>query len=370
MEEKLNEEARHEEEQEIDLMELAGQLWDKRRTILKWCLIGAVVGLIVAFSIPREYSTSVKLAPEIAGNKTAGGGLSSLASLAGINLNSGATADAVYPQLYPDVLSSAPFMVDILGVSLPMKDGEVYTVNEILEDHTSSPWWGKVLGLPFKAIGAIRSLFSDEDETAEDSIDAFYLTPKQAEKVLALSKRVSASVDTKTSVITIGVMMQDPVASAHLADTVVTRLQEYVTKYRTEKARKDLDYAKRINDEAREAYTEAQRTYATASDRNQSLSSKAASIEIERLQNEASLAFNLYNTTAQQMQMAQAKVQENTPVFTVVQPASVPVKPSKPSKAMILIGFVFLAFVASAAYILYFPKLKESFVKAKEAKKE
>lgn len=133
MEEKLNEEARHEEEQEIDLMELAGQLWDKRRTILKWCLVGAVVGLIVAFSIPREYSTSVKLAPEIAGNKTGGGGLSSLASLAGINLNAGATADAVYPQLYPDVLSSAPFMVDILGVSLPTKDGEVYTVNEILE---------------------------------------------------------------------------------------------------------------------------------------------------------------------------------------------------------------------------------------------
>ncbi len=351
----------NDQEQEINLLELAAKLWAQRRTIVKWCCIGVVAGLIVAFSIPREYSTTVKLAPEFDNAKSGrSGGLSSLASLAGINLNQGASIDAVYPELYPDVLSSKPFAVGLLSVELPNKDGEVYTVEEIFKDHTSSPWWSWLMSLPFKAIGAVRDLFTTEEEGLGDgTINPFHLTAEQSLMVDGLSKRVSASVDKKTSIVTISVMMQDPVAAAHLADTVVTRLQKYITRYRTEKSRQDLAYAQKINEEARQAYYKAQKTYAEATDRNHSLSSRSAAIELERLQNEASLAFSLYNSTAQRAQLAEAKVQETTPVFAVVQPSSVPVKPSKPSKAMVLIGFVFLAFVASAAYILYFPMLKE-----------
>ncbi len=351
----------NDQEQEINLLELAAKLWAQRRTIVKWCCIGIVAGLIVAFSIPREYSTTVKLAPEFDSAKSGrSGGLSSLASLAGINLNQGASVDAVYPELYPDILSSKPFAVGLLSVELPNKDGEVFTVEEIFKDHTSSPWWSWVMSLPFKAIGAVRDLFTADEESIEGAtIDPFRLTAEQSRMVDGLSKRVSASVDKKTSIVTISVMMQDPVAAAHLADSVVTRLQKYITRYRTEKSRQDLAYAQKINEEARQAYYKAQKTYAEATDRNHSLSSRSAAIELERLQNEASLAFSLYNSTAQRAQLAEAKVQETTPVFAVVQPSSVPVKPSKPSKAMVLIGFVFLAFVASAAYILYFPMLKE-----------
>ena len=108
-------------EQEIDLMELACKLWDNRRTIIKWCIGGLVVGLVVAFSIPREYSTTVKLTPELRG-KSAGGGMSALASLAGVNLGSDASVDAVYPELYPDVLNSTPFMVCLLYTSPSPRD--------------------------------------------------------------------------------------------------------------------------------------------------------------------------------------------------------------------------------------------------------
>ena len=346
-------------EQEIDLMELACKLWDNRRTIIKWCIGGLVVGLVVAFSIPREYSTTVKLTPELRG-KSAGGGMSALASLAGVNLGSDASVDAVYPELYPDVLNSTPFMVELLSASLPTEENDM-TVHEIITKHTSSPWWSSaisaVLGLP--------SLFRSQPAVS-DTIDPYHLTTKQAATVLKLSNRISADFNTKKSVITISTTLQDPVASAHLADTVVAYLQKYITEYRTEKARQDLAYALRINGEAREAYYDAQKRYAEASDRNHSLSSRSASIEIERLQNEATLAFDLYNSTAQRVQMAEAKVQETTPVFAVIQPASVPVKPAKPSKLIILIGTIFLAFVASSAYILCMPILKASMSKHKK----
>ncbi|MDE6805082.1 MAG: chain-length determining protein [Muribaculaceae bacterium] len=342
------------EEKEIDLLELAETLWKQRKKLIIWGCIGAVVGLIVAFSIPREYSSQVKLAPEATDSKSSSG-LGALASMAG--LGSGATAgmDAVYPQLYPDVVSSVPFMTSLFDVPVhtkPNKEGksQTMTVAQFMEDETSSPWWSAVLGLPFKLIGMFKS---EEPEDPNHKLNPFQLTKNESDMVDALSKRVTASVDAKTNVVTIGVQMQDPVVSALLADTVVARLQNYITDYRTNKARQDLKYAETLNEEAQANYYKAQQQLANYLDRHQGLAFKSGQIERERLENETALAFSLYNQTAQQVQKAQAKVQETTPVYAVVSPATVPIKPSAPRKALILVGFVFLAVAACAGWILF-----------------
>ena len=160
-------------------------------------------------------------------------------------------------------------------------------------------------------------------------------------------------------------MMQDPLVSATLADTVVSRLQNYITDYRTNKARKDLEYAELLNEEAKDNYYKAQQKYADYLDRNNGLILHSAQTTRERLQNEATLAFNLYNQTAQQVQVAKAKVQENTPVYATVTPATVPIKATSPRKPLILVGFVFLAFVACCAWILYGKPLVEEMKKKK-----
>lgn len=345
-----------EAEQEIDLLELAMKLWNNKKMILKWCGIGTLIGIVVAFSIPKEYTTTVKLAPEVAGSAKGGmGGLGALASMAGINVGSGATTDAVYPTLYPDIVSSVPFMVGLFDVTVNDVDGDnSMTVEEYVKDELSSPWWSKVLSLPGAMIGGIKSLIlSDDDEIATDSLNAFHLSLEEYQLVQALSNRVAADVDTKTSVVTVSVTMQEPMVSAMLADTVVERLKSYVTEYRTNKARKDLDYSQKLTDEARNEYYAAQQRYANYVDKNHGISSLSGRTETERLQNEMQLAFNLYNSMAQQLQLAKAKVQEITPVYAIVQPATVPVKASKPSKVLILVGFIFLAAVASSAWILF-----------------
>lgn len=345
-------------EKEIDLLELASNLWKQRRKLLIWSVCGAVVGLVVAFSIPKEYSTAVKLAPEATDAK-AGGSLGALASMAGLGAGGGGGADAVYPQLYPDVVSSVPFTTGLFDVVVTTKeDGRKMTVADFMENETSSPWWGAVMGAPGKLIGLIKG---NPDEGAEGKkLDNFQLTTDETMMVEALNKRVTASVDAKTNVITINVMMQDPLVSAILADTVVSRLQEYITDYRTTKARKDLDYALKINKEAQADYYAAQQRLANYIDRNQNLTFKSGQIERDRLENEASLAFNLYNQTAQRVQQAQAKVQENTPAYAIVTPATVPLRPSSPRKVLILAGFTFLAFVACAAWILFGAPLIEA----------
>jgi LPS O-antigen subunit length determinant protein (WzzB/FepE family) len=345
------------DEKEIDLLELATKLWAQKKKIVKWCVWGAVIGLVIAFSIPREYATSVKLAPEISDPKAAAGGLGALASIAGLSSGAASGADAVYPQLYPDVVSSVPFITSLFNVEVETKeDGEKFTVQQYMEDETSSPWWSVILGVPGKIIGLLKA---DEEVEEGHKLNNFQLTKDEADLVEALSKRVTANVDQKTSVVTIDVKMQDPLVSAMLADTVVTRLQEYVTSYRTNKARQDLEYAEKLNKEAQQEYYRAQQRYADYLDRNQGLAFRSAQITRDRLENETTLAFNLYNQTAQQVQKAKAKVQETTPVYAVVTPATVPIKPAAPRKVLILAGFIFLAFVACAAWILFIQPMVE-----------
>lgn len=350
------------DEKEIDLLELATKLWAQKKKIVKWCVWGAVIGLVIAFSIPREYATSVKLAPEISDPKAAAGGLGALASMAGLSSGATSGADAVYPQLYPDVVSSVPFITSLFNVEVETKeDGEKFTVQQYMEDETSSPWWSVILGVPGKIIGLLKA---DEEVEEGHKLNNFQLTQDEADLVEALSKRVTANVDQKTSVVTIDVKMQDPLVSAMLADTVVTRLQEYVTSYRTNKARQDLEYAEKLNKEAQQEYYRAQQRYADYLDRNQGLAFRSAQITRDRLENETTLAFNLYNQTAQQVQKAKAKVQETTPVYAVVTPATVPIKPAAPRKVLILAGFIFLAFVACAAWILFIQPMVEEHKKA------
>lgn len=346
------------EEKGIDLLELASTLWKQRRKLIVWSICGALVGLVIAFSIPKEYTTSVKLAPEITDSKSSAGGLGALASMAGLSTGATSGADAVYPTLYPDVVSSVPFSTSLFDVEVTTKkDGRKMTVSQFLKEETRAPWWSAVLSFPFKIIGMLKP---EEKAAKEHKLDNFQLTLDESRMVGALNQRIVTSVDTKTSVVTINVMMQDPLVSAILADTVVSRLQEYITDYRTNKARKDLEYAQKLNREAKANYYKAQQRYADYLDRNQGLAFYSAQTVKERLENEATLAFNLYNQTALGVQKTQAKVQETTPVYAIVTPATVPVRASSPRKMMILIGFTFLAFVACAVWILYIAPLVES----------
>ena len=342
------------EEQEIDLIELAQKVWAERKLIFKACGIAVIVALVVAFSIPKEYATSVTLAPET-GGKSGTGSIGALAAMAGINLGSSSGEDALSPELYPDIVSSTPFLINLFDVRVKSEEAEIdTTLYAYLKEHQRSPWWSVVISAPFKALGWTMSLFRGEEEEGEDAkLDPFHLTQEESGIAKALSNRLSVSVDKKTGVTTLTVTMQDALISASLTDTVMHSLQNYITDYRTNKARHDLAYMEKLYDEAKQDYTKAQQKYAQFVDANQSIVLLSYRAEQERLQNEMNLAYQMYTTVSQQLQMAKAKVQEITPVYTVVQPATVPLRAAKPNKLMILVGFVFLAAVGCVGWILF-----------------
>lgn len=353
--------------QEIDLLELAKKVWNGRKLILKVCLVGAVVGLVVGFSTPKEYTSTILIAPESTGRSTSGS-MSSLAAMAGINLGNSSSRDAIYPDLYPDIVSSTPFLVGLFDLPVhTMQDSTMMPLSIYMKEHQKRPWWSVVTGAPFRLLGWVVSLFKEKPEEGdgEKPVDVFHLTREESGVAGAINRCIQVSVEKKTYVTTLQVSMQDPLIAATVADSVRARLQDYITEYRTEKARQTLSYVQKLYKEAQEEYYKAQEQYARYADANQSLITLRSQAEVERLQNERNLAYSTYTQMAQQLQMAKAKVDEITPVYTIIQPASVPLIPSKPRKAMILVGFVFLCGVGSVGWILF---VQDWYEKRKRAK--
>ncbi|MCM1300274.1 MAG: Wzz/FepE/Etk N-terminal domain-containing protein [Alistipes senegalensis] len=361
----VNQTEREPQEEEIDLLELARKLWNARKRIAKWAAIGAAVGIVVAFSIPKEYSATVKLAPELSSSKKSLGGLSDLASLAGVNVGGAMSEDAMSPTLYPDIVESIPFMVALFDVPVTDRKGDLQTtVYDYVQEHTRRTWWSAAIMAPFKFIGWTLSLFKEkEDKEKRPVVDPFRLTRKEHEAVKKLSERVVCTVDKKTSVISLTVTMQDPLIAATLTDTVMVNLQNHITDYRTNKARHDLDFTQKLYDESQAAYYAAQARYARYMDANQNVVLRSVRTEQERLQNEMNLNYEVYNQTAQQLQLAKAKVQESTPVYVVLQPATVPLRAEKPAKMLIIIGFAFLFGAAVSAWVLFGEELAAQFKK-------
>ena len=360
-----------EEEMEIDLMEYARKLWSARKMLLKVGGIATIVGIIIALTTPKQFTVNVKLAPE--SSKADGGGLSGIASMLGVGgLNMGSDKDALNVTLYPDIVSSTPFILDLLDtpVSTMNEDEPDTTLVGYLKEYTSSTLVNTVMALPFKAIGGVMSLFkSDDQEEGKGSgkINPFQLTKKQADMVGAIRKLVIANVDKKTGVTTVSVTMQDPMVAAILTDTVVVKLQEHITRYRISKSEEDCKYWEQLNEQRKDEYYTKQKLYANYVDANKNIILQSVRIEQERLQNDMNLAYQVYSNVATQLQMAKAKVQEAKPVFAIVEPASVPLQPSGTSRKMILLGVVFLAVAGAGTWVLFgeelWKKLREELKK-------
>lgn len=342
-----------EDELEIDLMEYARKLWAARKLLLKVAGIAAIVGIVIAFSIPKKYTAEVTLSPE--SGKSGGSSLSGMAAMLGIgNMNMGGDANALNISMTSDIVTSTPFILELFDTQVKTLDGEVDTTLVAYLETESAPWWNVIMSLPGKAIGGIMSLFaSNEEVTEEKAIDPFHLSAKQKGQANAIKSIILAETDKKTGMTKLSVTLQDPLVAATTVDTVLVKLQKYLTKYKTSKAQEDCDYWEHLYKQRQEEYYAAQEKYAKYSDANQGVILQSVRIEQERLQNEQNLAFQVFSQVATQLQMSRAKLQEEKPAFAILEPASVPIQPSGTSRKIILIGIVFLAVAGAAAWILF-----------------
>lgn len=351
------------EEKGIDLSAMFKIVWQRKKLFYFTVPVFMLLGIIVGFGIPKTYESEVVLAPEVNSGSGLSDNLSDLASMVGVNIgNSGGSIDAIYPELYPQIVSSTPFLTNLFHVRVSTADGTLKDVElfEYFSKHQKISWWNK-------ALGGITSVFTRkkpaEAPTAKTGgkpkEDVIQLTRKEDGIVGDLKGAIKCNVDRKTSIITITVTAQDARVAASLADSVQKRLRDYVTLYRTKKARKDLAYTQKLYDESKKAYLAAQKEYAAYADANADLLLESFITQRDRLESEMETRYTLYTQLTQQLQAAEAKVQENTPVFTEIQPAVVPLEKAGPKRGSIIVGWMFLGIVLTIFYIL-FKHLRES----------
>ena len=251
--------------------------------------------------------------------------------------------------IYPEIIYSSNFLVDLFDMPVQIAGQEPMTVYEYVRDHTRQPWWSAVFGLPGKLVSLLKN---EEEEDRDVPVDPYRLTMEQARVAKAIGSAIKATVEKKTLMITIETTMQNPVVAADLARYVDEKLKKYVADYRTDKVRENVLYLEGVLEQTREDYYSAQKKYASYLDSHRNLILQSVKVEAERLQNDMNLKYSLYNSVVQQLQSARLKVQQETPVFTEIVPATVPLRASSPSKKKILAAFLFLGLIAGVAVAL------------------
>lgn len=345
------------QKQKIDLLKLFTKVWASKMLILKACIIGATVGVIVIMSTPKEFTAKVLMTPERTTKKSSSS-LSSLIEITDVDMGTTITGrDAIYPSLYPIVAKSTPFIIRLFDISVrKKKDSTSITLAQYLKEHQKKPWWNTITSAPFKLVSWSISLLKEHPQKADERkshIDMFRLTHEEVNMIATIASKIKIEIEKQKRTITIFVTMQDPLVAAIVADSVRMNLQEYITDYRTSKARRILKYNEELCKEAQATYYDAQNKYTRYADANRNLAMLTSSAELSRLQSEMNLAFSTYNQLELQVQAAKAQVEKVTPLYAVIQPAIVPLTPSKPNTIIILAGITFLCIIGSIVWILF-----------------
>ena len=336
---------------EIDLIEVIRHIWNGRRLIIKVTAVFVVIGLVIAFTSTEQYESSARMLPE---SSETGGQASRLMQQFGVGnmFSTREGADAIRPDLYPDILKSRPFFMGLLEKEIMIETSEganEVTLFTYMDEHIRSfSMIGFItrytIRLPWTILGWIRGSEKEEAETGSfHFFDQFSpMTKTQHEIIKNLENRINASIDDRSGVITVSAEFPDPVVSAQVAHFAVEYLTDYITEYRTEKAQQDLEFVKDRYEEKKNEFHEAQLKLARFRDENRNIVSAVVRTEEERLQNQYNIAFNVYNNMAQQLEQSRIQVQEKTPVIKILEPVQVPMERSKPRRSLIIVISVFL----------------------------
>lgn len=339
---------------EIDLLDLGRKIWNGRFTILKAMLVAGVLGIVIAFSLPAEYTSSTSMVPQTAQSDNKLGGLSSLAAMAGFNLDMVNGSDALSPMVYPQILQSGPFQLELMNtpfnfsdVDHPVSLYQYYT--EIKKPGILSIVSKYTIGLPGVIIAAIKGDKDKPNISEGNKLIAF--TENQEKVAKLLKEKVALTIDSKQGYLILQASFHEATLSAQVAEQTRELLQKYVTRFKTEKAASKLAFIEERYAEKKKDFEKAQERLAWYRDQNRNMSSAVARTEEERLQSEFNIAVNVYNELAKQLEQAKIQVKEETPIFSVLEPAIIHYEKTKPKKALIVVIWLFLGIIAGVGIV-------------------
>ncbi|MFA7043669.1 MAG: Wzz/FepE/Etk N-terminal domain-containing protein [Bacteroidales bacterium] len=346
-----------EDEEEIDLIEIAKTLWNGRKTLFISIGVGAVLGLFVAILSPKEYTVSTIMVPQT-GSDMSKSQLSGLASMAGLNIGMAQSSD-LSPVIYPKIVNSVPFKLELMNtpihfsdVDKPVSIFDYYTDNQYNKPSVLSVIKKYTLGLPGFILSVIRKK-PQELELPKDleKSKLISLSKDQKDIIKQLDQTISLAVEKKEGYLTLTVNMPEALAAAELAQKAQELLQREIINFKVEKSQADLDFIQERYNVAKAEAEGYQVNIAVNTDRYKNLTSSLPQVKTTRVQTKYGIASGVYQDLAKQLEQAKIQVKKDTPVFTIVEPVTIPTERSKPNRAMILMIWLFLGGVIGCGIV-------------------
>jgi capsular polysaccharide biosynthesis protein len=342
----------HLDEDEIDLVELLKKVYKEKKLIFKCSIITAIFGVVFALFQPNQYTSSTTFIPQLSSDvKTGSSSLSGLASLAGINLGGMEGSSEFPPTLYPQVVESVPFRLDLLSSYIEVNNTELTLREYFLSDKNSFSFMGTVkkytIGLPSLILG----LFKADENYVSDSSSIYSLTEEDQELFQKLSDVFSLSINDKEGFISMSFTDENKIVSAQVTQTAETLLQEKIIEFKVKSSKELLDFTSNQYNEKKIAFEKLQDERAVFVDNNINISSSLFQNKLSRIESELSIVQSVVQQLASQLEQAKLQVNKDTPVFTTINPVTIPFERSAPKRSLIVLVFSFLGLVISTGYV-------------------
>ncbi len=350
-------------EDEIDLKDLIIPIWRSRKQILTTAIIFAIIGGIIGFLTPATYTASSTFLPQTA---QAGGGLSGslggLASLAGINLSTGAAGGGeIPPSMYATVLGSQPFRKRILDAKIVV-NGDSISYRDYLTNQPKTAL-GTIseytIGLPGKVIGAMSSKEENNADLATEGLQP--LSDEEYDLQNALAGIVSITNDKKEGIVSLTVVEGNPMIAAQIAQVTESALQDWIIEYKIKNAKAQYDFIEKQFETKQKEFFSIQEQLANYTDRNQNVLASSYLTRLDRLQAEFDLVNTVYSELAKQKEQAAIQLSKDTPTFSVLDPVKVPKEKTGPKKSVYVLGAFFLGLIFSPVWFLAKKPIQEFF---------
>ena len=358
-------------EDEIDLIQLVKTLWEGRKTVIKTTIIFMFIGLFIAIFSQKEYTASCTMIPQsVEEGAKLGGSLGGLAAMAGINLGSLGSGSDIPPTLYPKIVNSIPFQKELMKTPLSIEgQSEQVTFAHYYEEIYGPGLFGYIkkysIGLPSLIIKAFKKDQSlSEDQGRSDQILSISLEEK--ELIERLQEQLNIEFNDKDGYISLSIRMPQAKAAAQMVQKAQILLQEAITNFKIQKAKEQLTFVEERYIEKQKEANQAQQKLAQFRDRNKNVSTALAQTELERLTAEYNLVYGVYSEMAKQLETQKIQVKEDTPVFTVIEPVTIPIQKSKPKRPLILVVWTFIGAIVGICLVFgdeFLSKMKDEWSK-------
>lgn len=338
----------------FDYISLMEAIFRERKTLIRFGLAGLVLGILIAFTTPREYQSSSYLLLESDGASGSMGQFGALAGMAGINLSQMQNGQmSLTSDIFPDIIQSRDFLLAIGKEQFVFetKEGVKQSLEEYYFEEKPSNIVKQTLNfliaIPYRIIGWFSSadpVTASLDPSESQDTDYLNLSREEVFAVGELKKRIL--IEEKGKMFRINVLMPEPLIAAEVNAEVQDRLINYVTEYKVGKQRRNIEFIEERVKETEQKFIEAQMKLASFRDANQGVISRRVITREEQLEFEFNIAYNVFSTIRQELEQANIQLKKETPIFTVLEKPNVPLGPSKPNKPLILVFSLFVgAFV-------------------------